>query len=98
VRPDSLFWISQRKAVAFESLVTELARQEEVVPLVHEPVVTRILKWFRFVLSNAAFGPKVFDVPVADMGDLGFTEGAFVILSHAEGRFHIGVRINCLGE
>jgi hypothetical protein len=85
VRPGTAAAVLERKEVPLEALVAQLARVEEVGPLIRQPVVARAFEFVGFSLLIASLRAEVLDVAVADVGNEGLAERALVVLCLAEG-------------
>ena len=80
VRRCSLGGVCEREMVTLESLVAERAAEEEVRPLVGQPVVAGPNEWTIGRLSIAGLGPEMLDVTVSDVSDLRLAESTLAVL------------------
>src|SRR6185436_11889408 len=72
--------IDQREVAPLVPPIASLAGEQEVGPLVREPVVARTPRLIRVVLPHLAFRAEMLDVTVADMQRLGLAEGTLLVL------------------
>lgn len=70
MRAGSLARIAKGKQIPLEPLVAKLAAEEQVGPLVREPVISRAFQGIAVLLHHAGFGPEMFHVSIGDVSDL----------------------------
>src|SRR5918993_747779 len=75
----------QGEVVPLEEFVAQLARVEQVVPVVRQPVVTRSAQAVALPLLVPGLGPEVLDIPEAGVSEQGLAERAFPVLGGTEG-------------